>query len=70
MLHPELMTERDTLKLGDRLFTGAIITSPSAVEAYNNMTQEIREREAQGLPVRESLLNGRHNLLMAMAYVI
>ena len=70
MLHPELMTERDTLKLSDRLFTGAIVTSPSAVATYNALTQEIREREARGLPVRESLLNGRHNLLMAMAYAI
>jgi len=55
------------LKLGDRLFTGAIVTDRTSVALYNAMTQEIAKREALGLPVRESLLNGRHNLFIAMA---
>ncbi len=56
----------NTLKLGDRLFTGAIVSSRTSCDAYNALTQEIAKREAQGLPV-ESLLNGRHNLFVAMA---
>lgn len=54
------------LKLGDILYTGAIVTSPSAVATYNALTQEIREREALGLPT-EQQRNGRHNLFVAMA---
>jgi hypothetical protein len=56
----------NTLKLGDRLFTGAIVTSPSAVATYNALTQEIAKREALGLPT-EQQRNGRHNLFIAMA---
>ena len=54
------------LKLGDRLYTGAIVTSPSAVDTYTALTQEIHKREAQGLPT-EQQRNGRHNLFVAMA---
>lgn len=54
------------MQLGDILFTGAIVTSPSAVATYNALTQEIREREALGLPTDQQR-NGRHNLFVAMA---
>jgi hypothetical protein len=57
------------MQLGDILFTGAIVTSPSAVATYNALSQEIREREALGLPT-EQQRNGRHNLFVAMAYAI
>ena len=56
------------MQLGDRLYTGAIVTSPSAVATYNALTQEIHKREAQGLPT-EQQRNGRHNLFTAMANV-
>jgi hypothetical protein len=57
----------NTLKLGDRLFTGAIVSSQTSCDAYNALTQEIAKREAQGLST-EQQRNGRHNLFIAMAY--
>ncbi len=54
------------LKLGDRLFTGAIVSSQTSCDAYNVLTQEIHKREAQGLPT-EQQRNGRHSLFVALA---
>ena len=54
------------LKLGDILYTGAIVTSPSACESYNALTREIEERERLGMPTEEQR-NQRHRLFIAMA---
>ncbi|MEL4071698.1 hypothetical protein WKW50_16255 [Ochrobactrum sp. GPK 3] len=50
------------LKAGDKLFSGAIVTSQLA-DAYNAATAKIDGFIKAGKPAPENLLNDRHNLL-------
>lgn len=54
------------LRAGDKLFSGAIVTAQGAA-AYNRASARIAAFEAAGRPAPEHLLNGRHNILAAMA---
>ena len=58
----------ERLKAGDRLFTGAKVTDQGAA-AYNSASETIEQFEREGRDPPEYLLNGRHNLLCALAYV-
>lgn len=50
------------LKVGEKLWNGAIVTAPLA-DAYNAIQSKIQAFRDAGLPVPDNLLNGAHNLI-------
>lgn len=50
------------LKIGERLWNGAIVT-PEFAAVYNQLQEKIAGFRRDGLPVPENLLNGSHNLI-------
>jgi hypothetical protein len=57
------------MKLGERLFTGKIVESESFVKSYNNLSDDIDNKDAIGMDT-EALKNGRHNMFNAYAIAI
>lgn len=53
---------RDTLKVGEKLWNGAIVTEALAA-TYNALSLKIEAMEREGRKVPGHLLNGRHNLI-------
>lgn len=56
----------EPLKVGDRLYTGAIVSEEFAA-TYNSATERIESYRARFGYVPETMLNGRHNLLTSYA---
>jgi len=54
------------LKHDYKLFSG-IVMSDLQVDTYNALTSQINRYHAAGITPPESLLNGRHNMLQAVA---
>jgi hypothetical protein len=54
------------MKLGDKLFTGKIVTDKTFVDNYNLISEDIEKKEALGWDV-EALKNGRHNMFYSYA---
>ena len=50
------------LKVGERLWNGAIVT-PELAAAYNRTQAKIQSFRDAGKPVPENILNGAHNLI-------
>jgi hypothetical protein len=50
------------LKVGEKLWNGAIVTAEFAA-VYNRLQERIQRFRDDGLPVPEQLLNGSHNLM-------
>ena len=56
------------MKIGDRLYTGKIVTDKTFVDSYNIVSNDIEQKDALGMNT-ESLKNGRHNMFVSYAIV-